>query len=273
MGIVNVTPDSFSDGGHWLDPQRAIDHAVRLIEAGARIIDVGGESTRPGAAFVHVEEELQRVVPVIAALASRIQVPISVDTSKPEVMQAAVAAGATLINDVRALREPGALAAAAASTAAVCVMHMQGEPRTMQAAPIYNEVLGDVRQFLVERLATCEKAGIALDRLAIDPGIGFGKSVADNLALLARLAEFTSLQVPILVGVSRKSVIGAVTGRSVDQRLAGGVAFATAAVLAGASIIRAHDVSATVDAVKVAAALRQARAQSWDSTQGLRNES
>jgi len=259
MGIVNVTPDSFSDGGQWLDPQRAIDHALQLMEQGAGIIDVGGESTRPGAASVSLEEELRRVIPVIAALAARIQVPISVDTSHPDVIRAAVAAGAVMINDVRALRAPAALSAAAATSAAVCVMHMQGEPRTMQAAAVYDNVFEDVCHFLVERVAACEKAGIATDRLVIDPGIGFGKSVAHNLELLARLSEFTILRHPVMVGVSRKSVIGAVTGRPVDQRVAGGVAFATAAVLAGASIIRAHDVAATVDAVKVAVALRTAR--------------
>ena len=258
MGIVNVTPDSFSDGGQWFEPMRAVEHALQLAEEGARIIDVGGESTRPGAATVSVEEELRRVIPVVTALAARIQVPISVDTSRPEVMQAATDAGASLINDVRGLLVPGALAAAAATTAGVCVMHMQGEPRTMQAAPAYDCLSDEVRQFLAARLAACETAGIGRDRIAIDPGIGFGKSVDHNLELLAGLSSFVALQAPILVGVSRKSVIGAITGRSVENRLAGGVAFATASVLSGASIIRAHDVSATVDAVKVAVALRAA---------------
>jgi dihydropteroate synthase len=258
MGIVNVTPDSFSDGGRWLDPARAVDHALQLVDEGAIIIDLGGESTRPGAAFVPVEEELRRVVPVVAALAKRAKVPISVDTSRAEVIRAAVDAGAAMINDIRALREPGALDAAGASTAAICVMHMQGEPRTMQTAPGYDDVFEAVRQFLAKRVDACQKAGIAMDRLTIDPGIGFGKSAAHNLELLARLPELTTLRLPILVGVSRKSLIGAITGRPIEQRLAGSVAFTTAAVLAGASIIRAHDVGATVDAVKVAVALRSA---------------
>jgi dihydropteroate synthase len=261
MGIVNVTPDSFSDGGQWLDPVRALEHALQLIDEGAGIIDVGGESTRPGAALVSLEEELRRVIPVVVALAKRVSIPISVDTSRAEVIRAAVDAGATIINDIRALREPGALAAAAASSAAICVMHMQGEPRTMQAAPEYDNVFEAVRDFLIARVAACENAGIAANRIVLDPGIGFGKSVAHNLELLARVPELAVLHGPLLIGVSRKSVIGAVTGRSVDQRLAGGVAFTTAAVLAGASIIRAHDVAVAVDAVKVAVALRDATAR------------
>jgi dihydropteroate synthase len=268
MGIVNVTPDSFSDGGQWFNPKHALDHALQLIDEGAGIIDVGGESTRPGAATVSLEEELKRVVPVVSALAALVTVPISVDTSRPEVINAVLAAGASMINDVRALREPGALAAVATSTAGVCIMHMQGEPSTMQAAPEYRSVFSTVSEFLAERSLACEKAGIPRDRLVIDPGIGFGKSVAHNLELLARLAEFSALQLPILVGVSRKSIIGAVTGRPVEQRMAGGVAFTTAAVLAGASIIRAHDVAPTVDAVKVAVALRAAASR---NTEGERS--
>ena len=256
MGIVNVTPDSFSDGGHWFDPAQAVEHAVRLTDEGAGIIDVGGESTRPGAMPVTVDEEINRVVPVIQALTKRIKVPISVDTSRPQVIRAAIDAGATLVNDVRALREPGALEAAAATTAGVCVMHMRGDPRTMQTAPAYRDVVADVREFLAERISACERAGIARDRIAVDPGIGFGKTVEHNLALLAHLPDLVALGAPVLIGVSRKSVIGAVTGRDVQDRLAGGVAFATAAVLAGASIIRVHDVAPTVDAVKVAVALR-----------------
>jgi dihydropteroate synthase len=259
MGVLNVTPDSFSDGGRWFDAGRAIEHALQMVEEGAGIIDVGGESTRPGAAAVSVEEELRRVIPVITALAPKVSVPISVDTSRPEVIRAATDAGATLINDIRALKEPGALAAAAAATsAAVCVMHMQGEPRTMQAEPSYDDVVKDVRQFLVERVAACENAGIERERICIDPGIGFGKRQEHNLALLANVPVFAALQLPVLIGVSRKSLIGSITGRATEQRIFGGVAFATAAVLAGASIIRAHDVSATVDAVKVALALRAA---------------
>lgn len=260
MGIVNITPDSFSDGGKWFAPEHAIDHALQLVAEGAEIIDVGGESTRPGATPVSVAEELRRVVPVVTELAKRIDKPISVDTSRAEVIRAVLNAGASIINDVRALREPDALEAVGRSSAAVCLMHMQANPKTMQLAPQYEHVFQDVRQFLVERARACEKAGIDASRILIDPGIGFGKSVAHNLELLARLPELVGDNLPILVGVSRKSIIGAITGRSVDQRLAGGVAFSTAAVLAGASIIRAHDVSATVDAIKVAVALRNAAA-------------
>jgi dihydropteroate synthase len=262
MGILNVTPDSFSDGGKWMDPSRALDHALQMVAEGAGIIDVGGESTRPGAATVSVEEELRRVVPIVAAIRKHVNVPISVDTSRPEVIQAANAAGAEFINDIRALREPGALQAATKTTAAICVMHMQGEPRSMQAAPTYQDVFEDVRQFLVERVAACEKAGIARNRLVIDPGIGFGKTVDHNLVLLARIAEFAALDLPVLIGVSRKSIVGAITGRSVEQRLNGSVAITTAAVLAGASIIRSHDVGATVDAVKVGVMLRNAAVHS-----------
>ena len=256
MGIINVTPDSFSDGGKWFDPERAVDRAVQLIEEGAGIVDVGGESTRPGAQPVTVDEEIRRVVPVVNALAKRIKAPISVDTSRPETIAAAVDAGAALINDVRALREPGALSAAAATRAGLCLMHMQGDPRTMQVAPDYQDVVSDVVRFLSERIAACERAGIGRERIAIDPGIGFGKTVEHNLALLAQLSVLSELRAPILVGVSRKSIIGAVTGRPVQERVSGGVAFTTAAVLAGASIIRVHDVAPTVDAVKVAVALR-----------------
>lgn len=258
MGVVNVTPDSFSDGGRWFDLAHAVARAVQLAGEGAGIIDVGGESTRPGASPVTVEEEIRRVVPVVEALIKRIQVPISVDTSRPQVMRAAIDAGATLINDVRALREPGALEAVAATNAGVCVMHMQGEPRTMQTAPAYQDVVVDVREFLSERMTACECAGIARDRVAVDPGIGFGKTAEHNLALLAHLPDLRMLGAPVLIGVSRKSVIGHVTGRAVQDRVAGGVAFATAALLAGASIIRVHDVAPTVDAVKVAMSLRAA---------------
>jgi len=258
MGVLNVTPDSFSDGGKWLESAHAIEQALRLVEEGAGIVDVGGESTRPGAAAVSVDEELRRVIPVISALSARISVPISIDTSRPEVMRAAIDAGAILVNDVRALGEPDALDQVAATSAGVCVMHMQGEPRTMQVEPRYENVVADVRQFLADRVAACENAGIARERICIDPGIGFGKRPEHNLALLAQLQALTALRLPILVGVSRKSLIGAITGRPVDQRVSGGVAFATAAVLAGASIIRAHDVAATVDAIKVAQALRKA---------------
>ncbi|HKR34522.1 MAG TPA: dihydropteroate synthase [Steroidobacteraceae bacterium] len=258
MGVLNVTPDSFSDGGRFADVTAAVAHALRMVEEGAALLDVGGESTRPGAHAVSAEEEIYRVVPVIEALVERTKVPISVDTSKPAVMTAAVRAGATLINDVRALREPGALEAAADTGAAICLMHMQGEPRTMQVDPRYDDVVAEVRGFLHERAEACRAAGIARDRLAIDPGIGFGKRLEHNLALLADLPALVGLGWPVLVGVSRKSMFGALLGRAVDERVAGGVAMTTAAVLNGASIVRTHDVAPTVDAVKVAVALKQA---------------
>lgn len=258
MGILNVTPDSFSDGGRFIGLSAALEQAQRMIEQGAGMIDVGGESTRPGAADVSEEEEIRRVVPVIEALAAATSVPISIDTSKPGVMSAAVAAGASLINDVRALREPGALEAAARTDAAVCLMHMQGQPRTMQHEPRYDDVVGEVTAFLEERVAACLAAGIGRERLALDPGIGFGKRLEHNLALLAHLPEVGRSGLPLLVGVSRKSMFQALLGRPVEQRLAGGLAVATAAVLAGAAILRVHDVAETVDAVKVAQALRTA---------------
>jgi dihydropteroate synthase len=258
MGVINVTPDSFSDGGRFASNEAAVAHALRMVEEGAGLIDVGGESTRPGAQAVDAEQEIRRVVPVIEALAARTKVPISIDTSKPAVMTAAVRAGARMINDVRALREPGAIEAAAETDAAICLMHMQGEPRTMQVEPRYGDVVVEVRDFLSERAQACLARGIAKDRLLIDPGIGFGKRLEHNLALLARLPTLTALGWPVLVGVSRKSMFGALLGRAVDERVAGGVAAVTAAVLAGASVVRTHDVAATVDAVKVAVALRAA---------------
>jgi len=257
MGVLNVTPDSFSDAGQFLDPERAIEHGLRMVEAGAGFIDVGGESTRPGAAMVPEEEELRRVVPVIEALVRRVDVPISVDTSKPRVMRAAVEAGAELINDIYALRLPGALEAARDSGAAVCLMHMQGEPRTMQIEPRYDDVVAEVRDFLNDRVAVCLEAGLQLDRLVIDPGIGFGKRLQHNLALLAALPTLGAHGVPVLVGVSRKSMFKDLLGRPVDERLPGALAVATASVLAGARIVRTHDVRETLDAVKVAAALKR----------------
>jgi dihydropteroate synthase len=255
MGVLNVTPDSFSDSGLHADARAAVAHGLRMVEEGAAIVDVGGESTRPGAAPVDTAEELARVLPVIEALA-RHGVPLSVDTSKPEVMRAAVAAGAAMINDVRALRAPGALEAAAESGAAICVMHMQGEPRDMQADPSYADVVGEVRDFLVARVEACIAAGIAAERLCIDPGIGFGKRPEHNLELLRRLDELTRGDLPVLVGVSRKSIVGRLTGRATGDRLAGSVALAALAAERGAAIVRAHDVAATVDAVRVGAALR-----------------
>ncbi len=258
MGVLNVTPDSFSDGGLHASLETAVAHGLRLADEGAAIVDVGGESTRPGAAPVDAREEIERVVPVIERLAQRLRVPISVDTSKPEVMRAAVAAGAQMINDVCALSLPGALEAAAASGAAVCLMHMQGEPRTMQSSPSYRDVVAEVRQFLDARVAACEAAGIPRERICVDPGIGFGKTRDHNLALLARLDELAGPSMPVLIGVSRKSLVGMITGRPPAGRLAGSVALAALGVARGAAIVRAHDVAATLDAVKVACAFRLA---------------
>jgi dihydropteroate synthase len=258
MGVLNVTPDSFSDGGRYATAEAAIERGAALAAEGAAIIDVGGESTRPGAAEVGLREELERVVPVIEALARRVSVPISVDTSKPEVMQAAIAAGASLVNDVRAMRAPGALEAVAAGGVAVCLMHMQGEPRSMQAAPAYADVVAEVRQFLAGRAGACRAAGIDRERICVDPGIGFGKRPEHNLALLAAIDRIADPGMPVLIGVSRKSLVGIITGRPPERRLAGSVAFAALAVMGGAAIIRAHDVADTVDAIKVASALRRA---------------
>jgi dihydropteroate synthase len=255
MGVLNVTPDSFSDGGRFLSPAAAIEQGLRLAAEGAALIDVGGESTRPGAAPVSVAEELARVVPVVRALSERTTAVISVDTSKPQVMQAAAAAGAGLINDVRALREPGALAAARASGCAVCLMHMQGEPGTMQQAPSYRDVLAEVQAFLGERVDACLAAGLQPDQLLIDPGFGFGKTFEHNLTLLRGLAELARADVPLAVGLSRKALLGKLTGRATHERLYGSVALAVIAALHGARLIRAHDVAATVDALKVVAAL------------------
>jgi len=257
MGVLNVTPDSFSDGGRYVESSRAVERGLRMAEEGAGIIDVGGESTRPGAAPVDAGEELERVLPVIERLAARLPLPISVDTSKPEVMRAAVAAGAGLINDVRALEAPGALEAAAESGAAVCLMHMRGEPRSMQDDPRYGDVVGEVRGYLAARVEACRGAGIGTGRICVDPGIGFGKRPDHNLALLAALDRLADPAFPVLVGVSRKSLVGIITGRPAGERLAGSVAFAALAVMRGAAIVRAHDVAATVDAVKVASALRR----------------
>jgi dihydropteroate synthase len=260
MGVLNVTPDSFADGGRYVGLDAAVARGMAMAEQGAGIIDVGGESTRPGAAAVGAQEELERVIPVIEALAQRVAVPISVDTSKPEVMRAAIAAGAAMVNDVRALGAPGALDAVAGSGAAVCLMHMRGEPRTMQQAPEYHDVVGEVRDFLAARLSACGAAGIAATRLCIDPGIGFGKRAEHNLVLLAALDQLAAPGIPVLVGVSRKSLVGMITGRAAGDRLAGSVALAALAVMRGAAIVRAHDVAETVDAVKIASALRRAAA-------------
>jgi dihydropteroate synthase len=255
MGVLNVTPDSFSDGGRFVERQSAVEHARRMIAEGAAIIDIGGESTRPGASAADVGQELERVIPVIEAVRRESAVFISIDTSKPEVMRAAVASGADVINDVRALAEPGALEAAAASGAGLCLMHMQGEPRTMQDAPHYDNVVEDVSGFLAARMRACRDAGIESARLAIDPGFGFGKTAAHNLTLLKNLAALEALGVPLVVGLSRKSMLAKITGRPVESRLCGSVALAAIAVLNGARIVRAHDVAATLDAVRVAAAV------------------
>jgi dihydropteroate synthase len=256
MGILNVTPDSFSDGGRFASREAALNCARAMAAEGADLIDVGGESTRPGAAPVSVQEELDRVIPVIEALAGDLPVPVSVDTSKPEVMRAAVAAGAGLINDVAALRRPGALAAAAALGVPVCLMHMQGEPGTMQHDPTYGDVVGEVAAFLAARVAACEAAGIARGRLLVDPGFGFGKTLVHNLALLRGLPRLAALGLPVLAGLSRKSMIGALLGNvPVGGRLHGSVAAALLAVERGAAIVRVHDVGPTVQALRILAAV------------------
>ena len=251
MGILNVTPDSFSDGGVFFAQERAVERALAMVEEGADIIDVGGESTRPGAPGVPVQQELERVVPVIEALVRAVSVPISIDSSKPEVMRAAAAAGAGFINDVMALRAFGAVEAARELKLPVCLMHMQGEPRTMQCDPRYRDVVGEVRDFLRGRIEVCTRAGIQRDRLVADPGFGFGKNLAHNLELLRRLPEFQVLQVPILAGLSRKSMIGAVLGLPVDQRVHASVALALCAAQNGAGIVRVHDVRPTRDAIRM----------------------
>ncbi len=254
MGVLNVTPDSFSDGGQFLDLAHARSHARAMVAAGADIIDIGGESSRPGAESVPLDEELARVIPVVEALVAEVDVPVSVDTYKPTVAREAVAAGAGLINDIRALQEPGALQAAAELEVPVCLMHMQGRPRTMQEAPAYDDVVAEVTGFLQERVAAAEAAGVSRERLLLDPGFGFGKTLDHNYALLSRLDRVAALGLPVLVGMSRKSMIGQLLDRSVTERLAGSLAAAAVAVFQGAHIVRAHDVAATADAVRVAAA-------------------
>ncbi|HWR95600.1 MAG TPA: dihydropteroate synthase [Arenimonas sp.] len=259
MAIINVTPDSFSDGGTLTSVPMAVEHALRMVAQGADMLDIGGESTRPNAVPVSVEEELARVIPVIEALAAAVQVPISIDTSKPEVMRAAVAAGAGFINDVYALRRDGALDAAAELGVPVCLMHMPGNPLTMQQDVHYDDVLVQVRQFLTERLFACEMAGIPKKHLVIDPGFGFGKLLQHNLAMLANLDYFRQLGVPVLAGLSRKSMIGQITGRDLDGRLVGSVAAALLAAQNGAQIIRVHDVAETKDALALLAAVDGAK--------------
>ena len=258
VGILNLSPDSFSADGHGHDVAAALAHALRMVDAGADMLDVGGESTRPGADEVTVEEELQRVVPVIEQLLARTSLPIAVDTSKPEVMRAAVAAGAGMINDVYALRRDGALDAAAALGVPVCLMHMQGEPRSMQVESHYDDVVGEVHRFLTDRVFACELAGIDRRRVLVDPGFGFGKTLEHNVALLSALERFTGLGGGLYVGLSRKSMLGALTGRKEPaERLAGSLAAAVMAAERGARIIRVHDVAATVDALAVWQAVHQ----------------
>ena len=256
MGILNVTPDSFSDGGQWLGKPEAIQHALAMQDAGADIIDIGGESTRPGAEAVSLQQELDRVIPVIEAIVPRLSVPVSIDTSKPEVMRAAVAAGAGMINDVYALRLDGAVQAAVDLGVPVCLMHMQGEPRVMQDNPVYQDVGGEVRQFLLERAKQCEESGLLKKNIVLDPGFGFGKTLQQNLDLFHSLPELVASGYPVLVGISRKAMIGQLTGREILDRVPGSITAAALAVLQGASIVRVHDVAETQDALNIVKSLR-----------------
>lgn len=258
MGVLNVTPDSFADGGRYRGREAALGRARAMVAEGADIIDVGGESTRPGAESVALALELDRVVPVIEEIAATLGVIISVDTSKPQVMREAVAAGASMVNDVNALRAPGALEVVAAGNACICLMHMQGQPRTMQEAPRYADVVGEVKAFLAERVQVCLRAGIERGRLIVDPGFGFGKTLEHNLTLLRRLDEIPELGLPVLVGLSRKSMIGRILDDApINERVYGSIAAATLAAWAGASILRVHDVRATVDALRICDAVRR----------------
>jgi len=251
MGVLNVTPDSFSDGGSYLDPQKALEQAKKMVLEGASIIDIGGESTRPGAQSVTIEDEIQRTVPIIKAVKDNLDVVISIDTSKPEVMVAAVEAGATIINDVIALQAPGALETAKKLNVAVCLMHMLGEPRTMQNDPHYDNVVGEVKQFLQSRINKCLDMGFEPKKLLVDPGFGFGKTVRHNLLIIKHLREFSTLGVPLLIGVSRKSTIGTILDKPVSERLYGSLSLASISVWLGAKIIRTHDVGATMDTLKL----------------------
>jgi len=255
MGIVNVTPDSFSDGGKFAASDLAIAHALKLVEEGAAILDIGGESTRPNATPVSLQEELDRVIPVIAGLVGQINIPISIDTYKPQVMQAAIAAGASMINDVRALQEEGALEIVAQSDVGICLMHMQGTPQTMQVNPEYQDVVSEVKAFLQARLQGSINEGCRASRIVLDPGFGFGKTRAHNITLIQQLESFASLGQPLLVGLSRKSVLGQMTGNDVDARLYASVAASVIAAQKGAKILRVHDVKATFEALKVVGAI------------------
>jgi dihydropteroate synthase len=261
MGIVNVTPDSFSDGGKFAQTDLAVAHALSLVKEGADILDIGGESTRPNATPVSLQQELDRVIPVIEALVNIINIPISIDTYKPQVMQAAISEGASIVNDVRALQENGAIDILAASDAGVCLMHMQGTPQTMQINPQYNDVVAEVKAFLQQRLNACEAAGIDKSRILLDPGFGFGKTREHNITLIQHLASLSSLGQPLLVGLSRKSVLGQlsagqVTGNDVDARLYASVAASVISAMVGAKILRVHDVKATVEALKIVTAIQ-----------------
>ena len=256
MGVLNITPDSFSDGGDFFAPEKAVQHALQMEAEGAAIIDIGGESTRPGAEPVTEADELRRVVPVIEALQSRLSVPISIDTQKPGVMRAAIRAGAGFINDVNALQAPGALDATADCGVPVCLMHMQGDPRTMQNDPRYADVVDEVKAFLQQRLSACEQAGIGREQILLDPGFGFGKTVYQNLQLLARLEELGRLGQPLVVGLSRKSMIGKLLGLEVGERLPASIALAVLAVERGATLVRSHDVAATWQALQMNTALQ-----------------
>lgn len=254
MGIVNVTPDSFSDGGKFNTTDKAVAHAMELVEQGADILDIGGESTRPGATPVPLDEELNRVIPVIKALAQA-GVPLSIDTYKPEVMRAAIDAGVDIVNDVCALQAPNALEIVAASKVGVCLMHMQGRPQTMQVDPQYHDVVAEVSGFLAARLKAAEQAGIACERIVLDPGFGFGKRTEHNLTLLNHLSSLQSLGLPLLIGLSRKSVLGQVVGLSIDERIHASIAASAVSVMKGANIVRVHDVKPTVDALKIVSAV------------------
>ncbi len=257
MGIVNVTPDSFSDGGRYFSTAKAVQHAMQLVEEGADILDIGGESTRPGATPVSLDEELSRVIPVIEALAKVVKIPLSIDTYKPQVMQAAIAAGIDIVNDINALQAPNALDIVSASKVGVCLMHMQGTPQNMQLDPQYDDVVFDVSAFLKSRMQAAMSAGISENRILLDPGFGFGKRTAHNLSLLQQLARLAEIGPPLLVGLSRKSVLGQVLNDNKSDRVAAGIATSVIAVLNGAKVLRVHDVKATVDALKVVMAVTQ----------------
>jgi dihydropteroate synthase len=255
MGILNVTPDSFSDGGRWFGKPAAIQHALAMQAAGADIIDIGGESTRPGAQALSLQQELDRVIPVIEALASQLSVPVSIDTSKPEVMRAAVVAGAGMINDVFALRQLGAVQAVADLAVPVCLMHMRGDPRVMQHNPVYDDVAAEVKHFLLERTRQCESGGVPRQNIVLDPGFGFGKTLQQNITLFHALPGLIASGYPLLVGVSRKTMIGQLTGSEMSGRMPGSITAAVLATRMGAAIVRVHDVAETCDALKVATAL------------------